>query len=112
MGASYLLFLHEIIVKIVIINNYPVEYTPGQLFTGSRNRSPIVGVPEPPAVGRGHINTWTKAVGHGSVLAFNPLTGDKVWQWETYDVQNSGILTTAADLLFVGGREGSERFGL
>ena len=89
-----------------VFDSAPVEYTPGQLFTGSRNRSPIAGVPEPPAVGRGHINTWTKAVGHGSVLAFNPLTGDKVWQWETYDVQNSGILTTAADLLFVGGREG------
>ena len=64
------------------------------------------GVPEPPAVGRGHINTWTEEVGHGSVLAFNPVTGDKVWQWETYDVMNSGILTTTTDLLFVGGREG------
>ena len=64
------------------------------------------GVPEPPAVGRGHINTWTKEVGHGSVLAFNPVTGDKVWQWDTYDVMNSGILTTTTDLLFVGGREG------
>ena len=29
-----------------------------------------------------------------------------MWQWETYDVMNSGILTTATDLLFVGGREG------
>ena len=37
---------------------------------------------------------------------FNPVTGDKVWQWKTYDVINSGILTTATDLLFVGGREG------
>ena len=89
-----------------VFDSAPVDYTPGQLFTGSRNRSPVRGVPEPPAVGRGHINTWTKDLGHGSVLAFNPVTGDKVWQWETYDVMNSGILTTATDLLFVGGREG------
>ena len=89
-----------------VFDSAPVEYTPGQLFTGSRNRSPVPGVPEPPAVGRGHVNTWTKDVGHGAVLAFDPLTGDKVWKWETYDVINSGILTTATDLLFVGGREG------
>jgi len=89
-----------------VFDSVPVEYAPGQLFTGSRNRSPIRGVPEPPAVGRGHVNTWTEAVGHGSVLAFYPVTGEKVWQWQTYDVQSSGVLTTATDLLFVGGREG------
>ena len=89
-----------------IFDSAPVEYTPGQSYTGSRNRSLVKGVPEPPAIGRGPINTWTREVGHGSVLAFNPVTGKKVWQWETYDVQCSGILTTATDLLFVGGREG------
>ena len=89
-----------------VFDSAPVEYVPGQLYTGSRNRSPVKGVPEPPPVGRGHINTWTADVGSGSVLAYNPITGDKVWQWETYDVMNSGILTTATDLLFVGGREG------
>ena len=89
-----------------IFDSAPVEYTPGQSYTGSRNRSLVRGVPEPPAIGRGHINTWTREVGHGSVLAYNPVTGEKVWQWETYDVQNGGILTTATDLLFVGGREG------
>ncbi len=89
-----------------VFDSAPVEYVPGQLYTGSRNRSPVRGVPEPPPVGRGHVNTWTAEVGNGSVLAFNPRTGEKVWQWETYDVMNSGILTTATDLLFVGGREG------
>ena len=64
------------------------------------------GVPEPYPISRGHINTWTSDVGYGSVLAWNPVTGEKVWQRETYDVQTSGILTTATDLLFVGGREG------
>ena len=89
-----------------VFDSAPVEYTPGQSYTGSRNRSLVKGVPEPPAIGRGPINTWTREVGHGSVLAFNPVTGEKPWQWETYDVQCSGILTTATDLLFVGGREG------
>ena len=89
-----------------VFDSAPVEYTPGQPYTGSRNRSLVRGVPEPPAVGRGHINTWTKEVGSGAVLAFNPLTGENVWKWETYDVINSGVLTTATDLVFVGSREG------
>ena len=89
-----------------VFDSAPVEYTPGQPYTGSRNRSLVRGVPEPPAVGRGHINTWTKEVGSGAVLAVNPLTGENVWKWETYDVINSGVLTTATDLVFVGSREG------
>ena len=89
-----------------IFDSAPIEYTPGQGFTGSRNRSPVKGVPEPYPISRGHINTWTSDVGYGSVLAWNPVTGEKVWQRDTYDVQTSGILTTATDLLFVGGREG------
>ena len=40
------------------------------------------------------------------MLAYNPLTGETVWKWETYDVINSGVLTTATDLVFVGSREG------
>ena len=89
-----------------IFDSAPVEYVPGRSFTGSRNRSLVRGVPEPPPITRGHINTWTPEVGHGSVLAWNPVTGEKVWQRDTYDVLTSGILTTATDLLFVGGREG------
>ncbi len=84
----------------------PAATPPAGTTTAAPARSLVPGVPEPPEVGRGHINTWTNEVGSGAVLAYNPLTGETVWKWETYDVINSGVLTTATDLVFVGSREG------
>jgi outer membrane protein assembly factor BamB len=52
------------------------------------------------------INTWTNAAGNGAVIALDPQTGQKKWTFTHFDVTDSGILTTAADLLFTGGREG------
>jgi alcohol dehydrogenase (cytochrome c) len=52
------------------------------------------------------INTWTNEVGYTSVKAMDPQTGEEVWSYEQFDVSDSGILTTGADLLFTGGREG------
>jgi alcohol dehydrogenase (cytochrome c) len=66
-------------------------------------------VPGAPAIGisrRTPINNWTDAVGHGSVLAIDPRSGETKWKFEQFDVSDSGILTTASDLLFTGGREG------
>jgi alcohol dehydrogenase (cytochrome c) len=63
-------------------------------------RSPL------PNLARGPLNTWTEEVGHGEVQAIDPLTGDKKWTYEMNDVSDSGILTTASDLLFTGNREG------
>ena len=40
------------------------------------------------------------------MIAIDPQTGQQKWKFEQYDVTDSGILTTAADLLFTGGREG------
>jgi alcohol dehydrogenase (cytochrome c) len=39
-------------------------------------------------------------------MAIDPQTGQKRWTFTHYDVTDSGILTTATDLLFTGGREG------
>jgi alcohol dehydrogenase (cytochrome c) len=44
-------------------------------------------------------------VGHGTVIAMDPQTGQRRWAFEQYDVTDSGMLTTATDLLFTGGRE-------
>ena len=44
--------------------------------------------------------------GHGAVLALDPHTGEEKWRYEQFDVSDSGMLTTASDLLFTGGREG------
>jgi outer membrane protein assembly factor BamB len=63
-------------------------------------------VPGAPGLSRAPINTWTEAAGHGAVIALDVATGDQKWKFNMTDVTDSGILTTASDLLFTGGREG------
>jgi alcohol dehydrogenase (cytochrome c) len=55
---------------------------------------------------RGAVNTWHEGAAHGVVRALDPMTGTQKWAFTMHDVTTSGILTTASDLLFVGGREG------
>jgi alcohol dehydrogenase (cytochrome c) len=55
---------------------------------------------------RGAINTWTDDAGHGALKAIDPQTGEAKWVFRTYDVSDSGVLTTASNLLFTGNREG------
>jgi alcohol dehydrogenase (cytochrome c) len=84
------------------------EYEPGQLFVGG-GFSVLTPVPGAPTIGIGRrspINTWTDAVGNGVVMALDPHTRKPTWTFEQFDVSDSGILTTASDLLFTGGREG------
>lgn len=59
-----------------------------------------------PTITRGPLNTWTEEIAHGEVQAIDPRTGEKKWGFEMNDVTDSGILTTASDMLFTGGREG------
>jgi len=82
------------------------NYEEGRRFVGGRPMSPIRGGQNVPALKRGPINVWTEAAGHGAVIAINPSTGQKKWTFLMTDVSDSGILTTATDLLFSGGREG------
>ncbi|PYS12032.1 MAG: PQQ-dependent dehydrogenase, methanol/ethanol family [Acidobacteria bacterium] len=82
------------------------KYQEGQRFVGGRPATPIPGGQNIPSLKRGPINVWTEAAGHGAVVAIDPRTGDKKWRFLMTDVTYSGILTTAADLLFTGGREG------
>jgi len=91
-----------------IFRKQQVEYQEGRNFGGGGARpfTPVPGAPGTPVLRRGPINNWTEAVGHGSVIAIDPFTGEKKWKFEMTDVTDSGILTTASDLLFTGGREG------
>jgi alcohol dehydrogenase (cytochrome c) len=84
------------------------EYKPGSNFMGGGFRAtpPAPNAPVPPNIRRGPINTWTDAVAHGAVAAIDPATGDRKWTFPMYDLTDAGILTTASDLLFTGGREG------
>jgi alcohol dehydrogenase (cytochrome c) len=59
-----------------------------------------------PPLRRGPVNTWTEEAGHGVVVALDPRTGEAKWRYHMHDVTDAGILTTASDLLFTGGREG------
>jgi alcohol dehydrogenase (cytochrome c) len=79
----------------------------GTVMGGSfRATPPVPDAPVPPNIRRGPINTWTDAAAHGSVVAIDPATGNRKWTFPMYDLTDAGILTTASDLLFTGGREG------
>jgi len=85
-----------------------MEYIKGRTFTGGTARpfTPVPGAPAWPGHQRGPITYWTEAVGHGVVMAIDPLTGKTKWKFNMTDVTESGIMTTASDLLFTGGNEG------
>jgi alcohol dehydrogenase (cytochrome c) len=75
------------------------EFVPGQRYTG--------GVPRAANAGRrGSRNTPVEDSAYGAVLAIDPKTGQKKFEFKMSDVTASGVLTTASDLLFAGGREG------
>jgi alcohol dehydrogenase (cytochrome c) len=84
------------------------EYVPGRAFLGG-GFDVLTPVPGAPGVGIGRtnpINNWTDAVGHGVVMAMDPRTGQPRWRFDQFDVSDSGMLTTATDLLFTGSRDG------
>jgi alcohol dehydrogenase (cytochrome c) len=91
-----------------IFRREPATYVPGRNFAGGGS-TPLTPVPGAPGIRIGRttpINNWTDVVGNGSVIALDPQTGERKWTFKQYDVTDSGILTTASDLLFTGGREG------
>jgi alcohol dehydrogenase (cytochrome c) len=85
-----------------------VDFTPGRAFAGGGFRvlAPSPDAPTPGIGRRSPINNWTNVVANGAVIAIDPQTGQHKWKFTQYDVTDSGILTTASDLLFTGGREG------
>ena len=84
------------------------EYEPGRAFLGG-GFDVLTPAPAAPRIGIGRtspVNNWTDEVGHAALLAMDPHTGEPRWKFEQFDVSDSGMLTTASDLLFTGGREG------
>jgi alcohol dehydrogenase (cytochrome c) len=59
-------------------------------------------------MGQAHLQTNLKVEqeGYGAVRAFDPKTGEKKWEYKMNDVTWAGVLSTASDLVFSGGREG------
>ncbi len=78
----------------------PDTYTEGQRYLGGFPGSTSF------SLNRGaQANTRRPEEGHGAVLAVDAATGEKQWRLDFVDVTDSGILTTSADLLFIGNRE-------
>ncbi len=77
-----------------------IEFTQGRLFAGPLPKSPV------PLIRPPQLETRKEEDGYGAIRAFDPQTGERKWEYKLSDVTDSGILTTATDVLFVGGREG------
>jgi alcohol dehydrogenase (cytochrome c) len=90
-----------------VYHSEKATYQPGRNFLGG-GFTVVTPVPGAPSIGlrRGPINNWTNEVGNAAVIAMDPHTGKPKWKVTQFDVSDSGMLTTASDLLFTGGREG------
>jgi alcohol dehydrogenase (cytochrome c) len=73
----------------------------GKKYTGRAPAGPGGG-----AAGRAQVAYRSQEEGYGAVRAIDPKTGEKKWDFKMVDYTESGVLTTASDLLFAGGREG------
>jgi len=54
----------------------------------------------------GPINRRIPEQGYGAIQAFDPKTGLQKWIFKLADLTDSGVLSTASDLVFAGSREG------
>jgi alcohol dehydrogenase (cytochrome c) len=77
-----------------------VKYTEGQQFTGTFPTMPV------PALVAAATNVRMPQDGYGTIQAVDPQTGQQRWEFRMADVTDSGVLSTATDLVFAGGREG------
>ncbi len=78
----------------------PAEYVEGRSFLGAFPTGTEL------SINGTQVNRRLPAEGHGAVLALDPKTGEKKWEFTMTDITDAGVLTTASDLLFSGGREG------
>jgi alcohol dehydrogenase (cytochrome c) len=78
----------------------PADYEEGRTFTGGTPRSPV------PGLRAAQINNRKEDEGYGAIRAVDPKTGLRKWEFKMSDVTDSGVLTTASNVLFSGGREG------
>jgi alcohol dehydrogenase (cytochrome c) len=83
-----------------VFSKLPAEYVEGRRYTAGAPRSPV------PSLRGAQVLSRTEEEGYGAVRAFDPKSGARKWEFRMADVTSAGILTTASDLLFTGGREG------
>jgi alcohol dehydrogenase (cytochrome c) len=78
----------------------PDVYVEGETFTGGGPRG------TGPAIRTRNVNFGTDEEGYGAIRAINPRNGELEWQFEMADFTDAGVLTTASNVLFSGGRDG------
>jgi alcohol dehydrogenase (cytochrome c) len=78
-----------------------VKFTEGQMFTGAFPTMQL------PAMTPGPTNARLPQDGTGAIVAVDPKTGEKKWEFKMADVTEAGVLSTASDLVFAGNREGN-----
>ncbi len=103
------------------INWQPPSFSPktGLYYVSHWENSSIVGIegqfPQPNGVNRrqtamGQVNLEpffnTEDEAYGVIRAYDPNTLDPVWEHRMADITWAGVLSTAGDLVFGGGREG------
>jgi alcohol dehydrogenase (cytochrome c) len=76
------------------------DYTEGNRYLGVSPRSVIGGMLA------ARVNTRKEDEGYGAIRAIDPMTGDRKWEFKMNDVTDAGVMSTASDLVFSGGREG------
>jgi alcohol dehydrogenase (cytochrome c) len=100
-------------------NWYPPSFSPKTgLFYVSAWENSKSGGPPAPGGGRGGANgtpmadivlapnVKTEAEGYGVIRAIDPKTLDPKWEFKMNDITWAGVLSTAGDVVFSGGREG------
>jgi alcohol dehydrogenase (cytochrome c) len=81
------------------------EWKEGQRYTGSTPPAAVAATggraTRPPAAFR------KEDEGYGAIRALDPKTGEKKWDFKMVNYTESGVLSTAGDLVFAGGMEGN-----
>jgi alcohol dehydrogenase (cytochrome c) len=76
------------------------DFKEGERFTGGATISTR------PGLRAGQVTDKREENGYGVLRAMDPVSGETRWEFKMTDVTASGVLSTAMDLVFTGGREG------
>jgi len=93
---------HHIFARTTQPYTEGAAYTQGRLTTNYPGRGIAAGM----RAAAQRPNLRMEEENFGTVRAFDPQTGTWKWEYKMSDLTDAGILTTASDVLFTGGREG------
>lgn len=76
------------------------QYEPGRWYSGGSPKSVVS------PTRRREVDVRDVDTGYGVLRALDPDTGERVWEFRLKEMTESGVLTTATNVLFTGSREG------